>query len=60
VFSTMRPRSVALAASLRYSYVARIMLRTYPTVRRCNRKSCKDCCFVVILLPCCNKKFLYC
>ena len=46
--STMRPRSVALAAPLRCSYVAYIMLITYPTVRRCNRKSCKDCCFVVI------------
>jgi hypothetical protein len=56
VSSTIRSRSVALAAPLRYSYIAYIMLTTYSTVKRYNRKSCKNCCFIVILLPCYIKK----
>jgi hypothetical protein len=60
VSSTMRPRSVALATPLRCSHVARIMLTTHPTVTRCDGKSCEDCCFVVILLPCCDENFSCC
>jgi len=54
----MRPKSVALAVPLRCSYVARIILTTHSIVKRCNRKSCKDCCFVIILLPYCDENFL--
>jgi hypothetical protein len=57
VSSTMRLRSVTLAAFLCCSYIACIMLRTYFIVRSYNRKSYKNYCFVVILLPYYNKNF---
>ena len=60
MFFTIRSRSVTLAAFLRYSYVAYIMLITYLIVKRYNRKSYKDCYFIIILLLCYNKKILYC
>ena len=58
MFSTMRSKSIALIVPLRCSYIAYIILIIYFIVKRCNRKSYKNYCFIVILLPYYNKKIL--